>query len=215
MTHLPPKQAAFVREYLIDLNATQAAARAGFSGRTANQQGARLMKYPDVRGAIDVAMLARSERTEIDADWVLRRLVDEAEADLADLYDTRTGALKPVRDWPLIWRQGLVQGIEVDELFEGHGEHRIHVGHVRKIRLDNRVRRIELIGKHIRVRAFEETVTLQGVERLADRLDLAIKRGTADRDLVEIEIDVGEPNVDDETPGASVPVSPPLFTIET
>ncbi len=51
------------------------------------------------------------------ADWVLTRLTAEAEADLTDLYAV-DGELKPVRDWPLIWRQGLVSGLDVDEQFK-------------------------------------------------------------------------------------------------
>ncbi|WP_084640195.1 terminase small subunit [Kaistia adipata] len=208
MAHLTPKQAAFVREYLIDLNATQAAARAGFSARTANQQGARLMTNPDVRGAIDVAMLARSERTEIDADWVLKRLVDEAEADLADLYDSKTGALKPVHDWPLIWRKGLVQGIEVDELFEGRGEGRTHVGHVRKLKLDNRIKRIELIGKHVGVKAFEEQVAMRGLEGLADRLERIRQMDAREYVEIEIEADEAEPEYEPSAPRKVLDHSP-------
>lgn len=173
---LTPKQARFVEEYLQDLNATQAAIRAGYSLKTANQQGPRLLENPDVIAAIDAAKLNRSERAKIDALWVLKRLVDEAEADIADLYDRETGELRPVHDWPEIWRKGLVQGIEVEELFEGRGADREHVGRIRKIRLDSRIKRAELIGKHVFVSAFQEVIAHKGLEGLADRLARASQR---------------------------------------
>ena len=105
MTKLTKKQQCFVDEYLIDLNATQAAIRAGYSEATAKDIGCENLAKPNIKSAIDKALKERSERTKIDADWLLRRLAAEAEADLADIYDRATGALKPVHEWPKIWRQ--------------------------------------------------------------------------------------------------------------
>jgi phage terminase small subunit len=163
------KQAAFVREYLIDLNATQAAIRAGYSAKTANVQAVEIMATPRVKAAIDAAIANRSQETKIDAAWVLKRLAMEAEADIADLYGD-DGQLLPVKKWPLIWRQGLVQGIEVEELFEGKGEDREQIGVLRKIKLDSRIKRIELVGKHVGVNAFQDQVKIAGVDELADRI---------------------------------------------
>lgn len=153
---LTPRQKRFVDEYLIDLNATQAAIRAGYSAKTAYSQGERLLSHVEVAAAISAAQQARSERTKIDADWVLHRLALEAEADLNDLYD-ETGALRPVREWPLIWRQGLVAGVETETRRDGQGEDAELVT-VRKVKLSDRIKRLELIGKHIAVGAFSEKV---------------------------------------------------------
>jgi len=71
---LTPKQARFVEEYLIDLNATQAAIRAGYSEKTAQEQGSRLLSNVMVAKAIQDAMASRSKRTEIDQDKVLGEL---------------------------------------------------------------------------------------------------------------------------------------------
>jgi phage terminase small subunit len=68
---LTPKQARFVAEYLIDLNASQAAKRAGYSEKTAEQQGHQLLKKTSVAAAIAEAQSNRSERTEITQDYVL------------------------------------------------------------------------------------------------------------------------------------------------
>lgn len=69
---LTAKQAAFVAEYLIDLNATQAAIRAGYSEKAAKAIGAENLTKPDVQEAIKEAMQARAERTEITQDKVLK-----------------------------------------------------------------------------------------------------------------------------------------------
>jgi phage terminase small subunit len=72
MRELTPKQAAFVREYLIDLNATQAAIRAGYSANTANEQGSRLLTNVSVHSLIQKAMNERAETVGLTAADVLR-----------------------------------------------------------------------------------------------------------------------------------------------
>ena len=72
MNDLTPKQCRFVDEYLIDLNATQAAVRAGYSAKTAEQQGPRLLGNVGVAAAISEAARARSTRTQIDQDRVVQ-----------------------------------------------------------------------------------------------------------------------------------------------
>ncbi len=76
---LTPKQARFVEEYLIDLNATQAAVRAGYSAKTANEQGAQLLAKLSIRQAVAEAQVIRSKRTEITQDEVIQGLKKEAE----------------------------------------------------------------------------------------------------------------------------------------
>jgi phage terminase small subunit len=71
---LTPKQLRFCSEYLLDLNATQAAIRAGYSERTANEQAARLLVNVSIREEIDRRMVAREARTEITSDRVLQEL---------------------------------------------------------------------------------------------------------------------------------------------
>lgn len=78
MSNLTPKQARFVAEYLVDLNATQAAIRAGYSEKTARQAGSENLSKPDIQEAIEEAQQARSKRTGIDQDEVVRGLKKEA-----------------------------------------------------------------------------------------------------------------------------------------
>ena len=84
MAELTAKQQAFVEEYLIDLNATQSAIRAGYSEKTAYSQGQRLLKNVEVASRIDEALAKRSERTEITADNVLRELAKLAFSNIED-----------------------------------------------------------------------------------------------------------------------------------
>lgn len=157
MSDLTAKQARFVEEYLIDLNATQAAIRAGYAEKGASVEGARLLANAKVGEAVAAGLKARSERTQIDADWVLTRLAEEATADLADLYDDN-GNLKPIREWPTIWRTGLVAGIETLQEYETVDGKKELLGTVRKVKLSDRIKRVELIGKHVAVQAFREQV---------------------------------------------------------
>jgi len=172
---LTPRQQAFVEEYLVDLNASQAAIRAGYSCKTAKVLGSILLKKVQVMEAVEQAKRERSERTQIHADWLLSRLAEEALADIADLYDDN-GGLKPVDQWPLIWRQGLVAAVEVKELFEGRGESREAIGRVSQVKLSDRIKRLELIGKHIDVQAFREKVEVEVSGSLAERLARAKAR---------------------------------------
>lgn len=71
---MTPKQQRFVQEYLIDLNATQAAIRAGYSERSAYMTGGRMMKNDEVMVAINAALAQRAQRTEITQEWVLKSL---------------------------------------------------------------------------------------------------------------------------------------------
>lgn len=159
---LTPKQQRFVAEYLVDLNATQAAIRAGYSAKTAGAVGHENLKKPEIQAGIQVAMKARSERTEIDADWVLKRLARDATADLADLY-TDTGSLKPVHEWPIAWRTGLVAGVETAQERDGEdAEGNPVYATVRKVKLLDRTKLVELIGKHVDVGAFKDKVEHSG-----------------------------------------------------
>lgn len=79
MAKLTDKQTAFVREYLVDLNATQAAIRAGYSERTASRIGPQLLGKTCVREAIENAQAKRARRVEVTQDYVLSNLVEVVE----------------------------------------------------------------------------------------------------------------------------------------
>jgi len=74
VTNLRPKQQRFIDEYLIDLNATQAAIRAGYSEKTACSIGEENLRKPDIKQAIQERMAARSKNTEVTQEWVVKAL---------------------------------------------------------------------------------------------------------------------------------------------
>ena len=105
-SNLTPKQQRFVEEYLVDLNATQAAIRAGYSPDTARAIGCENLTKPDIAQAIAEAKRAVSERTEITQDWVLKNLKFVAERCMQAtpvldkkgkpvMIETEDGALSP------------------------------------------------------------------------------------------------------------------------
>ena len=75
-TKLTPKQQCFIEEYLIDLHATKAAVRAGYSEKTARQIGSENLSKPAIQEAIARAKRDRAEATKIDAEWVLHQAVE-------------------------------------------------------------------------------------------------------------------------------------------
>lgn len=76
---LSPKQKRFVEEYLVDLNATQAAIRAGYSKKTAYSIGEENLKKPDVKAAVDKAKEKRSKETKIDQEYVIKVITETIE----------------------------------------------------------------------------------------------------------------------------------------
>lgn len=85
---LTAKQQAFVAEYLIDLNATQAALRAGYSEKTAGSIGNENLKKPEIQEAISDARKKRAERTEVDQDYVIRKLKEIADKEASDMTES-------------------------------------------------------------------------------------------------------------------------------
>jgi phage terminase small subunit len=87
------KQQRFAEEYLIDLNATQAAIRAGYSEKTAGQIGEQLLKKLEIAEAIRVGLAKRSERTQITADMVLKELATLGLSKMTDFATWNNGAV--------------------------------------------------------------------------------------------------------------------------
>ncbi|WP_210458956.1 terminase small subunit [Pantoea ananatis] len=162
---LTDKQEMFCREYLIDLNATQAAIRAGYSEKTARASGHENLTKPNIQSRIADLKSQRNEQVNIDAAYVLRRLVEIDEMDVMDIL-LANGELKPVMDWPKVWRTSL-SGIDVTEIAGDAA------GLLKKIKWPDKVKNLELLGKHVTVQAFREQVKTEHdvVGTLSDLMD--------------------------------------------
>ena len=159
------RQIKFVEEYIKSLNATDAAIKAGYSEKTARSQGSRLLTNVDIQKAIQQAKAEREERTKIDADYVLKRLVEIDQMDVLDIMDD-DGNVKPLRDWPKIWRQ-YISNIETISMDDGEGW-------LKKIKWPDKVKNLELLGKHVSVGAFKDKIEHSGqleIQSLSDLMD--------------------------------------------
>ena len=166
MADLEPRQQRFCGEYIIDLNATQAAIRAGYSENSAQQQSSDLLLKPLIQAEVDRLKEMRSLRTEITADKVLTETYLLASSDIAEAFD-ETGALKPIREIPARIRKA-ISSIEVEKLFEYVGDEKEHVGYTQKIKLWDKVKTLELLGKHLKL--FSDKIELSADDSLASIL---------------------------------------------
>ena len=164
MAKLSPKQKLFVDEYLIDLNAKQAAIRAGYSAKTAERSGPRVLCSVVVQSVLAERIAEREKRTEINADYVLKRLAEIDQMDCLDILNDN-GSVKPISKWPKIWRQ-FISGLDIADIFEGSGEERELVGLLKKIKWPDKLKNLELLGKHVSVQAFKEKMELTGDVRI-------------------------------------------------
>lgn len=99
---LTPKQERFVQEYLVDLNATQAAIRAGYSAKTASRIGPELLVKTCISEAIQKAMKKREKRTEVTQDYVITKLREIAEKDASDGPDSELKYANKIRALELL-----------------------------------------------------------------------------------------------------------------
>lgn len=137
---LTDKQQAFVHEYLIDLNATQAAIRAGYSVKTANEQGARLLANVSIQEAISKAMAERSKRTGVNQDRVVLELAKIAFVKMTDVVDSN-GKIKQGASADDLSCIESIKYKESDNEFGGSVE--------REVKIASKLKALELLGKHL------------------------------------------------------------------
>ena len=130
----------FVEEYLIDLNATQAAIRAGYSAKTADQQGSRMLANVKVQQAISVAMAERSKRTGINQDRVVLELARIAFVKMTDLVDSH-GRIKDGAS------EDDLACIESVKYKQSESETGSSVE--REVKISPKLKALELLGKHL------------------------------------------------------------------
>lgn len=163
MGELNAKQELFCNEYIIDLNATQAAIRAGYSEKTAQEQSSRLLSNVMVSDRVRDLNIARQKRTQVDADYVLTRLKEINELDIIDILTDDMQAFRPISEWPKSWRIS-ISGLDMQEIISGGDDPIEKV--VKKIKWPDKTKNLELIGKHVNVQAFKERVDVSASEDL-------------------------------------------------
>lgn len=142
---MTPRQERYAEEYMIDLNATQAAIRAGFSARTASSQGERLLRNVEIQERIAKLRAAQTVRTNRTADDVLRRLWQIVEADVTRAFD-HSGRPLPINQLPADLRAALAS-VKHGDTFE--------------VRTNCRLKALELIGRHMAM--FTDRTEVQAV----------------------------------------------------
>lgn len=144
---LNAQHARFVAEYLVDLNAADAARRAGYSDKTAKQIGHRLLASPAIQAAVSAAQAKHIAKVDLTAENVLEQLRRIIMFDPAAMYDDR-GCLLPVRDMPPEARS-MLSGLEVDQIFEGSGDERKQTGVVSKVKFWNKADSLKAAMSHL------------------------------------------------------------------
>lgn len=140
-----PKQQAFIKEYLIDLNATKAAIRAGYSEKWAGTNADKLLKNTKIASAIQKAMDERANKLEITAERVLQEIAKLAFGNIKNVYASN-GQLIPPQDLPEDVSATIT---EVTEEQLGTGEGAVLVR--RKYKIADKKANLELLGKHLRL----------------------------------------------------------------
>ena len=146
MKKLTAKEAKFVDEYLIDLNASAAARRAGYSEKTAYRIGYENLRKPHIEEALMVARQRLSVESGITPEMVIKARGNIAFFDIAECY-TEDGNLKNIHDIPKETRLALA-GLESEEIFAGRGDDRVFIGHAKKIKSWDKNRALEALEKH-------------------------------------------------------------------
>lgn len=169
---LNAREEKFCHEYLRDRNQTQAYIRAGYSRTGARANAARLITNDNVRARVNQLIKDQLDRIRIKSDIVIRELLNSALIDLKDAYDSE-GNLLPIEDMPEPLRKAIVE-IRTEELFDGRGEDREHIGTAKTIKIMDRFKSLEALGRHLKM--FTDLHEIPGLDNLAEELKKARQR---------------------------------------
>jgi phage terminase small subunit len=139
------RRTRFVKEYILDHNATRAAIAAGYSEKTAGSQGARLLKDADVAKSVLVAENKANAKYELTAERIKQEIARLCYYDPA-AYFNPDGSAKPISEIDEDSRRAIA-GFETAELFSGNGEERGLAGYIKKFKLPDKAKALELAAK--------------------------------------------------------------------
>lgn len=144
------KKRVFIAEFIKNgRNGTKAAIKAGFSKKTARQAAARLLSDANVRKAIEEATARVVEKAELRAQDILDELRRIGFANLSGAYASDGTLLHPSEMPDDV--QVALQAVETEEIFEGRGQLRIKIGESKKVKLADKIRALELLGKNFKL----------------------------------------------------------------
>lgn len=147
MSGLSEKQKRFCSEYLIDLNGTQAAIRAGYSPKTAAEQASRLLSKVNVTNYLQTKKNKIETKLEINLERCLKELGRIAFTDLRKFYDEK-GNLIPIHELDED-TAAAIAGMDIEELFENVFGQRNQIGVVKKIKRWDKNKALEMLMKHL------------------------------------------------------------------
>lgn len=173
---LTAMQEAYCQSYIkTPENQSQAAIDAGFSPNTAAVKASVMMRDERIQKRIAELMEERNKRNRVSADYVLMRLVEIDQMDVIDILDDE-GGLKPISQWPKVWRTSL-SAMDINRIrMAGKDDEDDIESTLQKIKWPDKVKNLELIGKHVDVNAFKERLEVSGTVTIADRMAKARDR---------------------------------------
>jgi phage terminase small subunit len=183
---LTPKQDAFCQELMVDMNATQAAIRAGFSPRNASRIGAELLGKTHVASFIAAAKAERAAKVEISAERVIREIARAAFLDIGKVFN-EDGSMKLLSEIDEDTRRAIA-GIEVTEIRDKDG---VVIGYTKKLKFCDKLTALSQLCRHIGLSDKKVTVKANG-----DSLNLLIQavQGSA---FMPVGIDGDKPCVEE------------------
>lgn len=160
------KQKRFIEEYLVDLNATQAAIRAGYSPDTAGSIGSENLKKPEIRARIEKAIAERSKRTGINQDRIVMELTKIALLNPKGLVNFDEATIKEdAADEDV----AAVASVRVKRFPTKDGE-----GVEREVKMYDKTKALELLGRHLGM--FKDKVEVSGLDEEKKKLDDILKQ---------------------------------------
>jgi phage terminase small subunit len=163
MSKLTRKQERFVQEYLCDLNATQAAIRAGYSPHTAKEIGCENLSKPHIRACVERALADRSRRTGINQDRVIRELARIALVNPADVINMGSAT---IRDDASADDTAAILSVKVKNIPTEDG-----AIIEREIRMADKIKALELLGKHLGMFTDKLNVNAEMAVKIVDDID--------------------------------------------
>ena len=168
---LTPKQARFVREYLIDLDATKAARRCGYSPHTAGQQGHRLLKIAEIARAVGLQQAKLFTKLELTAENVLEELRRIGFSNITELYD-EDGSLKPFQDLAPEQQHIIASSETLTNKARGRRFDTVH-----RIKLHDKMKALELLCRYFKLA--DEGIRLSVDDEILARLQAGRERARA------------------------------------